>query len=149
VLGDGVEQGHGLQRVARGARAGVLADLAGVDRVLHRGHDQLDAEVGDRAVTELDDLVEVVAGVDVHHRERDARRPERPVGQVEHHDGVLAAREEQHGTLALGSDLPEDRDGFVLELGGARQGGQAWGLGGRDGGGARHVGEVSRNSRQS
>ena len=122
VLGDGVEQGHGLQRVARGPRAGVLADLAGVDRVLHRGDDQLDAEVGDGAVAELDDLVEVVAGVDVHHRERDPRRPERPVGEVQHDDGVLAAGEQQHRPLALGGDLAEDRDRLVLELGGGRRG---------------------------
>ena len=73
--------------------------------VLHRGHDELDVEVGDGAVTELDDLVEVVAGVDVHHRERDAGRPERPVGEVQHDHGVLAAREQQHRALALGGDL--------------------------------------------
>ena len=85
---------------------------------LHRGDDELDAELGDGAVAELDDLVEVVAGVDVHHRERDARRPERPVGEVEHDDGVLAAGEQQHGPLALGGDLADDRDRLVLELGG-------------------------------
>ena len=120
-------------RDARGP--GVLADLARVDRVLHRGDDELDAEVGDGAVAELDHLVEVVAGVDVHHRERDPRRPERPMGQVQHDDRVLAAGEQQHRPLALGGDLADDRDRLVLQLGGGR--------GGRDGGGARHAAIVA------
>ena len=62
--------GDGLQAVAAGARAGLLGHPALVDGVLHRGDDQPGAELGDPAVAELDDLVEVVAGVDVHHRER-------------------------------------------------------------------------------
>ena len=38
--------------------------------VLHRRDDELHVEPLDRGVAELDDLGEVVAGVDVHHRER-------------------------------------------------------------------------------
>ena len=96
--------------------AGVLADLAGVDRILHRGDDELDAEVGDDAVAELDELVEVVSGVDVHDRERHTRRPEGAVRQVQHHHGILAAGEQQHGPLELGGYLADDRDRFVLQL---------------------------------
>jgi hypothetical protein len=55
-----------------------------------------------------------VAGVDVHHRERDAGRPERLLGQVQHDDGVLAAREQQHRALELGGDLADDVDGLGL-----------------------------------
>ena len=66
------------------------------------------------------DLVEVVPGVDVHHRERDAGGEERPSGEVEQHDGVLAAGEQQDRPLALGGDLAQDADRFVLEPGGAR-----------------------------
>ena len=120
MLGDGVEQRDGLQRVTRGAEPGALLHAAGVDRGLHRGHDQLDAELGDGAVAEGDDLVEVVPGVDVHHRERDAGGEERPPGEVEQHDGVLAAGEQQDRPLALGGDLAQDADRFVLEPGGAR-----------------------------
>ena len=61
----------GLQPVARGARAGLLDDAAVVDRLLHGGDDQPLAELGDAAVAELDHLGEVVAGVDVHDRERE------------------------------------------------------------------------------
>ena len=99
---------------------GLFAHAAFVDRSLHRGDDQLDAELGDGAVAELDDLVEVVAGVDVHHRERDACRPERPPCQVQQDDGVLAAGEQQHRSLALGDDLAEHGDRFVLQPGGRR-----------------------------
>ena len=43
---------------------------------------------------------------------------ERPLGEVEHHDGVLAAGEQQDRALALGGDLADDRDRFVLEAAG-------------------------------
>ena len=77
VLLDRVEQRRGLQPVARGTRAGVLDDAAPVDRVLDRRDDEPDVEPLDRRVAELDDLGEVVPGVDVHDRERQARGPER------------------------------------------------------------------------
>ena len=74
VLGDGVEQRRRLQLVARGARAGLLGDPAAVDRVLNACDDQSLVELGHAPVAELDHLGEVVAGVDVHDREREARR---------------------------------------------------------------------------
>ena len=77
--------------------------------------DQADAEALDGGVAELDHLVEVVAGVDVHDRERQPGRPERLGGQVQHHDRVLAAGEEQHRALELGGDLTEDVDALRLE----------------------------------
>ena len=117
MLGDGIEQGDRLQRVPRRAEAADVADPAAGDRLLDGGDEQIDFELLDGAVAELDDLLEVVAGVDVHHGERDARREERPLGEVEHHDGVLAPGEQQDGALALGGDLADDRDRFVLEAG--------------------------------
>ena len=74
----------------------------------------------DELVAVLDDLGEVVAGVDVHHRERQACRGERQHGEVQQHGGVLAAAEQQHRVLALGRDLADDGDGLVgqrLEVG--------------------------------
>ena len=71
-------------------------------------------------VAELDDLVEVLAGVDVHHRERHRRRPECLHRQVQHHHGVLAAGEQQAGPLDGRGDLAEDvhRLGFQpVEIG--------------------------------
>ena len=46
VLLDRVEQRDRLEPVARRARARLLDHAAAVDRVLHRGHDQLGAELG-------------------------------------------------------------------------------------------------------
>ena len=100
-------------RDARGP--GLLDDAAGVDRVLHGGHDQALAQLGHAPVAELDDLGEVVPGVDVHEREREARRAERLLGQAQQDDRVLAAAEEQDRPLELGGDLAHDVDGLGLE----------------------------------
>ncbi len=72
-----VEQGAGLLPVARRPGTGV-GDPAGVDGLLHRADDQLVAVLAEPAVAELDHFVEVVAGVDVQHRERQAGTAERP-----------------------------------------------------------------------
>src|SRR6185312_1769204 len=71
VLADRVEQGDRLQRVARRAWPGLLDNAALADRLLDRCDDQPLADLLDPAVAELDRLGEVVAGVDVHHRERE------------------------------------------------------------------------------
>ena len=106
----------GLQAVARGARARLL-DARGplsIDSCT-RGDDQALAELGDAAVAELDHLGEVVAGVDVHQREREAARAERLLGQAQQHDRVLAAGEQQHRALELGGDLAHDVDRLGLQ----------------------------------
>ena len=79
------------------------------------GHDQALAQLGHAAVAELDDLGEVVAGVDVHEREREARRAEGLLGQAQQDDRVLAAAEQQDGALQLGGHLAHDVDGLGLE----------------------------------
>ena len=76
---------------------------------------ELGAELGDPAVPVVDDLGEVVAGVDVHEREREPGGPERLLGDLQHHRGVLAAGEEEHRVLELGGDLTEDVDRLGLE----------------------------------
>ncbi len=121
VLADRVEQRDRLQPVARRVRPGLLDRAAGVDRVLHGGDDQPLAELLDAAVAELDHLGEVVAGVDVHDREREAARAERLLGEAQQHDRVLAAREQQHGPLELGGDLAHHVDRLGLELTQLRQ----------------------------
>ena len=100
-------------REARGP--GLLDHPAGVDRLLHRRHHQAGTGTVHGAVAELDDLGEVVPGVDVHDRERQLARPERLGRQVQHDDRVLAAREQQHGPLELGRDLTDDVDRLGLE----------------------------------
>ena len=107
VLQDGVEQGRGLEAVARRI-ARLFAHAALVDGLLHGGHDEALAHLLDAAIAELEHLWEVVAGVDVHHRKGKPRRAEGLLGQPHHHDGVLAAREQQHRPLELGGHLAHD-----------------------------------------
>ncbi len=78
-------------------------------------HHEARAELLDAAVAVLDRLREVVARVHVHQREREAARPERLLGQAQEHDRVLAAGEQQDGTLELGGDLTHDVDRLGLE----------------------------------
>ena len=103
------------RRLREGFGPGVLDHPAAVDRLLDRGHHQLGVELGHTAVPELEDLGEVVAGVDVHDREGQAGRPEGLLGQPEHHDRVLAPREQQHRALELGHHLTHDVDRLGLE----------------------------------
>ena len=69
----------------------------------------------DQLVAGLEDLLEVVPGVDVHDRERQPTRPERLERQVQHDDGVLAAGEQQHRPLEFGGHLADDVDRLGLE----------------------------------
>src|SRR6478735_2984842 len=92
VVVDGVEQRQRLERVA--GAVGALTQSAVVDVVLHARDDEAQTETLDRLVAVGDHLGEVVAGVDVQHREGDRRRPERLRRQVQHDDGVLATTEE-------------------------------------------------------
>ena len=90
-------------------------EAAVVDVVLHAGDFETDAETRDGLVAEREHLGEVVAGVDVQHREGHAAGRERLRREVEHDDGVLAAGEQQHGALELGDDLADDVDRLGLE----------------------------------
>src|SRR6478672_592586 len=113
VLGDRVEQRHRLERVP--GAVGTLTQPSVVDVVLHARDDEAQTETLDRLVAVVDHLGEVVAGVDVQHREGDRRRPERLRRQVQHDDGVLATAEEQRGTLELAGHLADDEDRLRLE----------------------------------
>ena len=116
VLLDRVEQRRRLELVPRRSRSGLLDHAAVVDRLLHRGDDQRLAELGDAAVAVLDHLGEVVARVDVHHRERELAGPEGLLREAQEHDRVLAAGKEQHRALELGRELAHDVDRLRLEL---------------------------------
>src|SRR5699024_4938224 len=89
--GDGVDERLSLQGVP--CPVGAFAQPAVVDVVLDVGHREVEAEALRGLITEADDLVEVVAGVDVKETEGDLRRPERLRGQMEDRHGVLAAGE--------------------------------------------------------
>ena len=110
---DRVEERKRLQRVARAV--GALLQAAVVDVVLHARDLETDAEARDRLVAERDHLGEVVARVDVQHRERHLAGEEGLRREVQHDDRVLAAGEEQDGTLELRDDLADDVDRLGLE----------------------------------
>jgi len=92
VAGDGVQEDGSLEPVAGGTCPALLDDEAVVDALLNGRHHETGAEFGDAPVAELENLREVVTGVDMHHRERDLRRPEGLFGESEEDDRVLAAR---------------------------------------------------------
>ena len=71
--------------------------------------------VRDQPVAGGHDLVEIVPGVDVHHRERQSGRREGLDRQVQHDDRVLAAGEQQYRPFELGGHLADDVDRLGLE----------------------------------
>ena len=102
------------RRLREPMHAGVL-DLALVDRVLHLGDDESRADARDGGVAELDDLGEVLSGVDVHDRKGQLLGREGLDREVQQHRGVLAAGEEQDRAFALRDDLSEDENGVGLQ----------------------------------
>ena len=117
ALPDAPEQRRGLQAVAGSAGAHLLDHPSGVDVVLDGGDHQPGAELDGSPVPELEDLGEVAAGVDVHHREGQGGRGEGLGRQVGHDDRVLAPREEQDRALELGGHLADDVDRLGLQGG--------------------------------
>ncbi len=113
---DGVEEGDGLEFVARGVDALLFDDAALVDGPLDGADDELGAELFNVSVAVSHRLVEIVSRVDVDERERKFRRPERLVREVRHEDGILAAGKEEGRLAELRGGLAEDENGLGLEL---------------------------------
>ena len=78
ALGDGLYQRHGLQRVA--GAIGALLQVAAVDPVLDAGDVEASAGFFHEAVAEIDDLREVVAGIDMEQLKRHRGRGEGAAG---------------------------------------------------------------------
>ena len=116
MLGDRVEERHGLQTIARGARARLFDDATACDRVLDGRHDELEALLLHDAIAERDHLGKVVARVDVEEREGDAAGRERLLGDAQERDRILATGEEEDRTLALGHHFSNDEDRLVLQF---------------------------------
>src|SRR5690606_37802196 len=86
-----------------------------LDRVFDMTDDQTCAEFCNALVTELNDFVEIVAGIDVYQRERKFSWTECFFRDTQQHDRILAAGEQQSRVSALGCDFPHDVDGFRFE----------------------------------
>ena len=93
----------------------MLDDRAAVDVLLHRADHEPDFELGHLLIAVLEDLGEIVPGIDVHDRERDALGPARLRGQVEQDSRVLASGEQERRTLEFSDHLTDDVDRFGRE----------------------------------
>ena len=109
------------RRAAPGLRAGCAepsgssgSTTAALDRVLHRRDDQLHAQLVDAMVAEVEHLGKLwpVSTCSSGNGTRPARTPSR---QVQHHERVLAAGEQQRRSLELGGHLADDVDRFGFE----------------------------------
>ena len=76
---------------------------------------QAQVVLGHHVVAEVEDFLQVVAGVDMQQGERQRRRPEGLDRQVQQHGGVLTAREENDRAFEFAGHLSEDVDRFGLE----------------------------------
>ena len=112
ALRDGFNQRYRLQRIARTIRA--FLQLAAVNPILHLSHVQARTGLSNQAVTEFDDLREVMPGINVHKLERHHCRCEGTARQFEDHHGILAAGEKQGDLIELARYLAQDVDGLIF-----------------------------------
>ena len=66
------------------------------------------------AVAEVDDLGEVMPGIDVEELERNRGRSEGAAGQLEDNNGILASRKEDAYLVELAGHLAQDVDGLIF-----------------------------------
>src|SRR5690606_1391159 len=108
VLLDRMHQRLGLEPVAGCPGSGLFDDPPRVDRVLHRRHNEISAQVLDGPVAKGDHFWEVVSGVDMHHGEWHSGVIDRLYGETQLNGRVLATGEVEHGTRTFGRSLTDD-----------------------------------------
>ena len=113
VFGNRVEQRHSLQRVATCPWPGHIGNAPRVDRRLNRPDYELHTHVGNTSIPKLDHFCKVVAGINMHDRERNAGGGKSPHSQMQHHDRVFTPRKQQNWAFKLGSHLSNDRDRLI------------------------------------
>ena len=102
MLVDRVEEGLGLQTIPGSPRPGLFDHPALVDGFLDRSDYEVGLELSHDPVPEFDHLVEIVPGIDVHHREGKTGRPESLYSETQDEGRVLASGEEQNRVLRFG-----------------------------------------------
>jgi hypothetical protein len=78
--------------------------------------DEIELERPRRRVAKRDHLAEFPGGIDMQHRQRNARRIERLAREVQQDCRILAGRIKQHRPGERRHRLAQDRDAFRLEL---------------------------------
>ena len=114
LVGDGVEQRHGLQRVAGAVRP--LGEPAVVDVVLHLGDRAAAGRTRRRPRSRKSSTSGKLCPVSTCSSENGTGAgPERLERQVQHQHRVLAAGEQDHRPVELAGHLAEDVDRLGLE----------------------------------
>ncbi len=108
MLVDRVEEGLGLKTVPGSPGPGFFDHPALVDGLLDRSDDEIGLELGHDPVPELEHLVEVVPGIDVHYREGKTGGPESLYSESQGESGVLASGEEENRVLRFGYGFAND-----------------------------------------
>jgi hypothetical protein len=90
-------------------------DSSLIDAFLDARHEELSASSFDELVTELDDLWEVVASINVEDREGKATRFECFDRKMQEDCGILASTKEEYWSLALSNNFAKDEDGMGLK----------------------------------
>ena len=114
-VGEGLLQGLGFHNVCVGR-----AVVKGVDPLLDPFLVAIDQHIQPilfrHMVPELDHLLELPGGVDMHKRERRLLRIKGLEGQVQQHGAVLADGVQHDRLLTFGGHLPDNVDGLRLQL---------------------------------
>ena len=114
---DGVDKRGGLEAVATRVGPRFLLDFSRVDGRLDASDEEAGAKSFDQAVSELESLGKVVAGVDVDEWHGDAPWGKRLGRKVGDHDAVLASRKQDGRSVKLGRDFAQHVDGLGFEFG--------------------------------
>jgi hypothetical protein len=83
---------------------------AGVDRGLHRTHNELHVKLGHGTITKLNDFWEVMPRIDMHHGEWHSGGGKCPGGQMQHDYRVFAPRKQHDWALKLSGHFPDNGD---------------------------------------
>jgi hypothetical protein len=106
----GGEQRFDLEYVAGRVHTGLFRNPALVDRFLDGCDDQFDAKFIDRLVPEVEDLLEIVSGIDVHDGERQPCWIEGLDREAQHERRVLPSGKQQNWAFGLRGRFANDED---------------------------------------
>ena len=110
------QQHIGLQSIPTGTGTDFFFDLAAINRFLHRPDHQFGTHLGHELIAVGHGFREVMSGVHMHQGKGNLGRPKSFLGQMGHHNRILAAGKQHHRFVKLRRGFAENVDGFGLEL---------------------------------